>query len=119
MTTQLAFDLDAFTRATEGRDASTLLGLYAEDAEVRVIDRNNPPRSPLILTGRAEIQPWLEDTYSRDMTHKVVRPVVGADRVALTTECLYSDGTNVLCACTADLRDGLISKQTVVQVWDE
>jgi hypothetical protein len=119
MTTQTAFDLEAFTRATEGDDAAYLLGMYAEDAEIRVVDRNNPPRSPLILNGKAEIGPWIEDTYSRNLTHTVVNPVVGADRVALMTECLYPDGTNVLCSCIADLRDGLVSKQTVVQVWDE
>ncbi len=119
MTTQLAFDLAGFSRATEERDARFLIGLYAEDAEVRVIDKNNPPRSPQILKGRAEIQPWLEDTYSRDMTHKVVNPVIGGDRIALTTQCRYPDGTNVVCACTADLSDGLIARQSIVQVWDE
>ncbi|QCU78250.1 nuclear transport factor 2 family protein [Citricoccus sp. SGAir0253] len=119
MTTHTAFDLARFTRATEERDARALLEAYAEDAEVRIVDRNNPPRTPQVLKGREAIRPWLEDTYSRDMTHHVVDPVVGGDRVALTTLCRYPDGTNVHCACTAELSDGLITRQTVVQVWDE
>jgi ketosteroid isomerase-like protein len=119
MGTSTAFDLAGFTRATEGRDAATLLGMYAEDAEVTVLDRNHPPRSPQVLRGKDAIGPWLEDTYSRDMTHKVVDPVVGEDRVALTTRCHYPDGTDVVCTATADLSDGLITRQNVIQVWDE
>lgn len=117
--TQTMFDLAGFTRATEEHDAGYLIGLYADDAEVRVIDRLHPPSHPAVFTGRAEIAPWLEDTHSRDMTHTVRSPVAAPGRVALTTECLYPDGTQVLCACTAELQDGLISKQSVVQVWDE
>ncbi|HEY4615085.1 MAG TPA: nuclear transport factor 2 family protein [Citricoccus sp.] len=119
MNTHTAFDLVGFTRATEERDARTLLAAYAQDAEVTVVDRNHPPRSPLMLTGREAIGPWLEDTYSRDMSHRVVDPVVGENRFALTTLCRYPDGTNVRCACTADVSGGLITRQHVVQVWDE
>jgi ketosteroid isomerase-like protein len=118
-TTPLGFDLTGFTRATEERDSRFLIDQYAEDAEIRVVDRTHPPRSPLVLRGKAEIRPWLEDTYSRDMTHRVVDPVIGADRIALTVECRYPDGINVHCACTAEVRDGLITRQSVVQVWDE
>lgn len=53
------------------------------------------------------------------MTHKVVDPVVGEDRVAMATECLYPDGTHVYCMCTAEVSEGLITRQNVVQVWDE
>ncbi|MGD6978672.1 MULTISPECIES: nuclear transport factor 2 family protein [Citricoccus] len=119
MNANTAFDLAGFTRATEERNAETLLGSYADDAEVTIVDRNHPPRSPQVLTGKDQIRPWLEDTYSRDMTHRVVDPVVGEDRVALTTLCRYPDGTTVWCACTADISAGLITRQNVVQVWDE
>ncbi|MCY1157295.1 MAG: nuclear transport factor 2 family protein [Citricoccus sp.] len=119
MNANTAFDLAGFTRATEERNAETLLGSYADDAEVTIVDRNHPPKSPQVLKGKDQIRPWLEDTYSRDMTHRVVDPVVGGDRVALTTLCRYPDGTNVWCACTADISGGLITRQNVVQVWDE
>jgi hypothetical protein len=119
MSTNTDFDLSEFTRATEERNAEQLLTAYADDAVVRVVDRNHPPKSPLVMEGRAAIQSWLEDTYSRDMTHQVVDPVVDEDRVALTTLCKYPDGTNVVCACTATVSGGQITQQNVVQVWDE
>jgi hypothetical protein len=119
MGTQAAFDLAGFTRATEDRNAPSLLGMYAEDAEVHVVDSNHPPRSPQVIQGKDAIGDWLEDTYSRDMTHRVLYPVVGEDRVALNTLCQYPDGTQVWCACTANVADGLITKQYVIQVWDD
>lgn len=119
MNANTVFDLAGFTRATEERNARALLESYAEDAEVTIVDRNHPPKSPQVLKGKDEIRPWLEDTYSRDMTHQVVDTVVSEDRVALTTLCRYPDGTNVRCACTAEISDGLITRKTVVQVWDE
>jgi hypothetical protein len=38
---------------------------------------------------------------------------------AYTQACRYPDGTQVLCATVLELDAGLISRQTVVQVWDE
>ena len=119
MSKQLTFDLAGFSRATEHRDAANVLAMYADDAEIKVVDKNNPPRSPHFLHGKEEIRLWIEDVFGRDMTHRIVNPVMGDNRIALTEECVYPDGTNVLCSCQAELRDGLISKQSVVQVWDE
>lgn len=119
MTTHTTFDPAALSRAIEERDAQHQLALYSDDAEVRIIDRFNPPRSPRILVGKDAIRIWIEDVVSRDMTHRVANLVVGDGGVALTEECRYPDGTNVLCSCTAVLRGGLISKQSVVQVWDD
>lgn len=114
-----SFDIAGFSRATEERDAIRLAALYADDATVEVVDPDHQPRSPRRMRGRPEITSWLEDTYSRDMTHQVVDPIAGVDRIALTIECAYPDGTNVLCAFSADVRDGLITRQRVIQVWDD
>lgn len=81
--------VDALSRALEASDARALVDLYADDAQVRLVDRRNTPRTPLVLSGRAAIA-----------AH-------------------YADGTGVLCATLAELRDGKIVRQTVVQAWDE
>jgi len=61
----------ALKRAIEGRKALALAGLYADDAVVQVIDRDNPPSKPRHLQGKSEIAPYFEDVCGRDMTHKV------------------------------------------------
>jgi hypothetical protein len=43
-----SFDAEALRRGIEERDATTLLGLYAEDAELHVTDRNDQPSHPKI-----------------------------------------------------------------------
>jgi hypothetical protein len=106
-------------QAIEGRDGRMLSGFYADDALVRVIDRNNPPSRPRDIRGRAAIAAFWDDICSRAMTHKVDTTVSEGDRMVFTQDCAYPDGTRVFCIAALELRDGLIARQTVVQAWDE
>ena len=112
--------LDTIRAATEGRDASALAALYADDATVTVVDRSTPPSAPHVLHGHAEVTAYLRDACDREMTHEVRDAVIGDGRLAFATHCRYPDGTRVLCATIADLDDqGRIARQTIVQAWDE
>ena len=53
------------------------------------------------------------------MTHTVGHRVNDDTGAAYTQACRYPDGTSVLCATVIQLEGGLISRQTVIQVWDE
>jgi len=119
MSTITSFDLDRFTRAAEERDAATQLSMYGPDAVVTIVDKISQPGTPRVLRTRDEIEAWLEDGYSRDMTHSVKHPVLDATGAAFTVACRYPDGTNVLCATVIELDGGVISGQTVIQAWDE
>ncbi len=112
-------DFETLRRAIEQRDAKTLTGLYTEDAELRIVNRNSPPSSPLELRGKEQISSYYEDVCSRAMTHRVERKVVGDDNVAFTEACEYPDGTRVLCAAMLDVRNGKIVRQVNVDAWDE
>jgi hypothetical protein len=113
------FDIARFGRAVEARDASTQVEVYAPDATVTIADPSARPSSPRILRGRDEIAAWIQDTCSRDMTHSVTHGVQDDHGAAYVVACAYQDGTRVLCSTAVDLEEGLITKQTVVQVWDE
>jgi hypothetical protein len=120
MPTRTGFDLDALRRGLEERDPEAMLSLYADSAEMIEVDKSNPPNAPRVFRGREAIGEHLRDVCSRDMTHRLERPVVADDRVAFTEACLYADGTNVLCMATADLDDaGKIARQIAVTAWDE
>jgi hypothetical protein len=118
-TTTATFDLDRFARAAEERDASTQLSMYAPSAVVTVVDKVSPPGSPRVLRTREQIESWLKDTYARDMKHSVQHRVSDGSGAAYTQACRYPDGTNVLCATVIELDGEAISRQTVVQAWDE
>ncbi|MFH0172487.1 nuclear transport factor 2 family protein [Streptomyces cacaoi] len=114
-----AFDTDTLRRGIEEQTAATLLSLYADDAEIRVIDHNTQPSQPKVLHGRDEIGRMLDDVYSRDMTHKLEECIVQGDRAAFSESCRYSDGVRVLAESMITLRDGKIVEQTMIQAWDE
>ncbi len=119
MGTITTFDLDRFTRAAEQRDASTQLSMYGPDAVVTITNKISQPGAPRVLRNREEIKAWLEDVYSRDMSHSVKHRVVDENGAAYTLACRYPDGTNVLCATVIELDGGVIAGQTVLEVWDE
>jgi hypothetical protein len=114
-----SLDFETLRRAIEDRDAETLIGFYAEDAEVRTVNKNETPSSPRVLRGKEEISEYLHEVYGRGMTHRVEDEVVGDDRVAFFEACEYPDGMRVLGAQTLELRDGKIVRHVNVEAWDE
>ncbi|RZB13808.1 nuclear transport factor 2 family protein [Streptomyces sp. F001] len=113
-----SFDTETLRRGIEG-NPNTLLSLYADDAELRVVDRNSQPSHPQVLHGRDEISAMLDDVYSRDMTHKLENCVIQGDRAAFSESCEYADGVRVLAESMITLRGGKIAEQTLIQAWDE
>jgi hypothetical protein len=61
----------ALKHAIETRDGPTLTNFYAEDAVLRIFDRNNPPSRPREVKGKNAIGAFWDDICSRAMTHKV------------------------------------------------
>jgi ketosteroid isomerase-like protein len=109
----------AIKRAIEGRDGHMLASFYADDAVVRIIDRNNPPSKPREIRGKAAIGTFWDDICSRAITHSVDDSVTEGDRLAFTQACKYPDGAKVFCLAMLELKDNKIARQTVVQAWDE
>ncbi|NUP14709.1 MAG: nuclear transport factor 2 family protein [Streptomyces sp.] len=117
--TNPSFDTETLRRGIEGHTPETLLSLYTDDAEVRVVNRNAQPSHPKVLHGRNEIAEMLLDVYSRDMTHKLEGCVIQGDRAAYSESCEYADGVRVLSESMITLRDGKISRQILIEAWDE
>ena len=110
--------LSLLKQAIEGRDAGTLTGLYADDAVMRIIDRDHPPSAPRELRGISDIAAFFDDVCGRAMTHAIENGVEDGDRLAFTQACAYPDGTRVFCSAMIELADGKIARQTTVQAWD-
>jgi ketosteroid isomerase-like protein len=113
-----SIDADAFRRAFSDRDADALLALYADDASVELVDHLNQPSTPRRIRGREELGAHLRDVFAREMTHAVDIVAVAADALGYVVRCTYPDGTKVVCAATAELRDGRIVREVGVQAWD-
>ena len=113
------FDFEAMRRAIEESDYDALLALYADNAELRTVNKHSTPSSPQMLQGKEEISEMLRDVCGRAMTHHVEDEVIGEGRVAYNEACEYPDGIRVLGATTLELQDGKIVRQTIVEAWDE
>jgi hypothetical protein len=111
-------DLSALGRAIEGRDGEAQASFYTEDAVLRVVDRENPPSRPLVVSGREAITAYITEVAGRDMIHVVQHAIQDGDRAAFGVACRYPDGTRVLCFASAEVRDGRIAAQTNMQEWD-
>jgi hypothetical protein len=45
-------DFETMRRAIERLDADLLIDLYADDAQIRVVNKNTTPSSPFVLRGK-------------------------------------------------------------------
>ena len=107
-------------QALETRDGHMLTSFYADDAVLRIVDRNNPPSKAREVKGKAAIGMFWDDICSRAMTHKVETSVAQGDATRLQSGLHLSrrnEGAVPRRFC--DLKGGKIARQTVVQAWDE
>lgn len=108
------FDVARFTRALEECDAGSQLALYADDAEVRVVDRDRSTPDPQILHGKPAVRTWMTQRSSEVHSFRVVSVLCEDAELTIIAECRNQDGTLGVHACTGHLLGGLVVNQTVV-----
>ena len=118
MAVQTQLDVDALKRAWETKDVNGILAFYADDAEIRRINKNLPPKSPEVID-KSTYAERLRDIAGRDLTTRVPTAFAGGDAAALTFHCRYGDGTEVMSNQVLDVRDGKIVRHLEVEAWDE
>src|SRR5579883_433876 len=114
MSNQAAIDMEAFCRASEQSNADLLKSFYADDAQMKIIDRVHPPSTPLVLSGKEVIGDFLADICRREMSHHIEDEVVGEGRIAFNEACQYPGGERVFATSILELRNGKIARQVMV-----
>lgn len=112
------FNLLDFARAVENRDVDYQTWRYTSEAELCIVDPDNPPCSPLVVRGRPEIRAWLLHADTSRLGLRVTDLVDGGDRVAFTERWHRHDGTAVLATSTAEIDDALIAVRHTIVAWD-
>jgi len=111
-------DFEALRHAIEHCDLNLLLGFYAEDAQLSIVNADAPYALPFELCGRAEINKHLQVVFSEETSHRVEREVVGEERVTFREACEYPDGSRVVVETTLEVRGGEIDRQVDVVARD-
>ena len=118
-TKNATLDVATWRTAIEAGDARTIIDLYADDAELQVMDSLHRPSAPLVFRGKEAIAGYWNDICGRAMSHVVERVARDGDTLAYSEACRYPDGTRVQCIAFLDLVDDRIVRQVGVQTWDE
>jgi ketosteroid isomerase-like protein len=114
----VAFDFAAYRAAFEARDVEPWLAFYAEDAQWVEYRPSDPPRSPNVMRGRAEIGAFMQRVAALPLTITLSSEVLTVDRIAFACLVTLDDGKQILEHVIADLRDGLITSHVEVEAWD-
>jgi SnoaL-like domain len=105
-------DFETLRLGIERCDPDLVLGFYAEDAELSIVNAGTPHASPFVLRGRAEIAKHLDAIFGQGASHRVEREVVDEDQVTFREACEYPDGSGVWVETTLEVRDGKIVRHT-------
>jgi hypothetical protein len=112
-------DFEALRLCIERCDPDTMLGFYADDVELSIVDARVPQASrPFELRGLAEVAKHLRTAYGQKASHRIERVVVDEGRVKFREACEYQDGSRVLVDTTLEVRDGRIVRQVDLLVKD-
>jgi hypothetical protein len=111
-------NFEALRGAIERCDPDLMLGFYAEDAELSIVNADTPQGSAFELRGKAEIAKYLRAVFGQGASHRVERGVVGKNRVTFRESCEYPDGSRVRVETTLEVPDGKIVRQVDVVAQD-
>jgi hypothetical protein len=111
-------NFEALRLGIESCDPEFVLGFYAEDARLSIVNALTPRAAPFELHGKAEIAKHLRATFGQEASHRVDQVVVGEDRGTFREACEYSDGGRVVVETTLEVEGGKIVRQVDVVASD-
>jgi SnoaL-like domain len=112
-------DFGVLRHAIERSDPDLMLGFYAQDARLSIVNVHTPHASPFELRGKGEIAKHLRVAFGQEASHRVERDAaVGEDRVTFRETCEYPDGGRILVETTLEVLHGKIVRQVDVVASD-
>src|SRR5215203_278799 len=88
-------DFEALRESIERCDLDVMLGFYAEEAELSIVNADAQRSMPFELCGKGEIAKYLRVVYGQRASHRTEGEVVGEDLVTFWEACEYPDGSRI------------------------
>ena len=111
-------DFETLRLAIERCDPDLVLGFYADDAQLSIVNAGALRGFPFELCGKAEIAKHLRAAFGPETSHRVEREVIGEELVTFRETCEYPDGSRIVVETTLDVRRGKIVRQVDVVARD-
>ena len=108
MTTQTSFDLRGLIQSIESSNWRHQVALYAEHAQVQIIERDHPEHAPRIVTGRPAIARWIEEMVTPDIVHHIVDAKSDGCSVNFVHE-MHRPHETTIHSCTGEIFSGQIT----------
>jgi SnoaL-like domain len=117
---ETGMDFEALRLGIERCDLDLVLGFYAEDARLSIVNAEARQASPFELRGKAEIAKHLRTVFGQGASHRVerVEGVGEEDGVRFREVCEYPDRSRVVVETTLEVRGGKIVRQVDVVARD-
>jgi ketosteroid isomerase-like protein len=112
------FEFVAFKDAFERKDAARWVEFYAEDAQWIEYKPSAPPRAPIRMIGKSQIEEFVEAVSRSNLEITLADEVVGEERAAFSVTCTFPDGRRVYEQVIVQLEDAKIARQVDVEAWD-
>jgi len=113
-------DFETLRRGIERCDTDLILGLYAHDAQLSIVNAAAPQAPPFEPRGKAEIAKHLRAVFGQGTSHHVeLDEVVGKGvGVRFREVCEYPDGGRVVVETMLEVLESRIVRQVNVVAWD-
>jgi hypothetical protein len=108
-------DFGALREAIEQCEADALIGFYAEDSELRIVNAASPEGPAFELKGRAQIGRYLRAVCDQEVTCIIEGEVVlGEESITFCEVCEYPEGALISVETTLEVSEGKIVRQVDV-----
>ena len=113
-------NFEALRLGIERCDPDLVLGFYADDARLSIVNAQAQQSSPFELYGKPEIAKHLRAIFGQETSHNVEREedVGEEDGVKFREVCGYPDGSRIVVETTLEVRGGKIVRQVDVVARD-
>jgi SnoaL-like domain len=113
-----SFDFAGFKRAFVDQNVPAWVAFFAVDGQWIEYKHTHPPRSPRVMSGRREIEEFLDRVKASNVSLEIGDEVIGPDRAAFRVWCTLADGKRIIEHVIIHYSHGKITRQVDVEAWD-
>jgi hypothetical protein len=111
-------DFEALRHAIEHCDLDVMLGFYAEDVKLSIVNVEAPRSFSFELRGKGEIAKYLRAVFGPETSHLIEQEIIHEGWVTFREAYEYPDGSRIMVETKLEVHSGKIVRQVDVVAMD-